>query len=614
MTIKNIIPKVNMKLKILLLLFFLYTIGFAQSFNVNKIEPPNWWEGMKTDQIQLMVYGENLGHVEVKSSGLKITQVHKVKNRSYLFVDIDLSGQKSGNYQLIFFDSDENVDITYPILKRERTINRQQGFSNEDVIYLIMPDRFANGDTANDEVEGYKDSMQDQFTQARHGGDIQGVIDHLDYLKDLGITTVWLTPLVENNTFRSYHGYSATDFYKIDPRLGNIDLYKTLVSKAHDKDLKIIMDHVSNHISIDHPWIKDLPTPDWINGTVKDHLSADHHKMVYTDPHADSTTIEHVYKGWFVDYMPDLNQANRYLGNYIIQNTIWWIETSGVDGIREDTYPYCNQEFMSRWAKAVMNEYSDFNIVGEVWTGEPAFLSGYQGGNKLRDFDTNLPAVTDFGMRDALGDFLKGNKNIDDFYNLLTKDYLYPDSDNLVTFIDNHDIGRAMFQADTNIAKFKIAFHMLLTTRGIPQILYGTEIGMIENDDHGTLRKNFPGGFPKDDRNAFTESGRTEYENDIFYFFQKILTLRQDHPALSKGKLIHFPVVDNVYIYFKIFDDELILNVINTNEYLVEIDMNKYSQIIKNRNSFTDLLSAKHFDLKDKIKIKGMKAEMFLIE
>jgi len=614
MITKNIIPKINMKLKILLLLIFLYTVGFAQSFKVNKIEPPNWWEGMKTDQIQLMVYGENLREVKVKSSSLKITQIQKVKNKSYLFVDIDLTGQKAGNYKLTFFDSDDNIDITYPILKRESTTERQQGFSNKDVIYLIMPDRFANGDTANDEVEGYKDSMQDQFTQARHGGDIQGVIDHLGYLKDLGITTIWLTPLVENNTFRSYHGYSATDFYKIDPRLGNIDLYKTLVSKAHDKDLKIIMDHVSNHISIDHPWMKDIPTPDWINGTVKNHLSANHHKMVYTDPHADSSTIEHVYKGWFVDYMPDLNQANRFLGNYIIQNTIWWIEISGVDGIREDTYPYCNQGFMSRWAKAVMNEYPNFNIVGEVWTGEPAFLSGYQGGNKLRDFNTNLPAVTDFGMRDALGDFLKGNKSIDNFYNLLTKDYLYPDSDNLVTFIDNHDIGRAMFQADSNITKFKIAFHLLLTTRGIPQILYGTEIGMIENDDHGTLRKNFPGGFSKDNRDAFTESGRTKYENDIFNFFQKMLTLRRNHPALSQGKLIHFPVDDNVYVYFKKYGNELILNIVNTNEHSVEIDLKNYSHIIKDRNGFTDLFSAEHFDLKDKIKANGMKAEMFLIE
>jgi len=604
----------NMKPKILFLIFFLYTIGFAQSFKVNKVEPPNWWEGMKTDKIQLMVYGENLENVEVKSFELNITNVHKVKNNSYLFVDVDLTNIKDGNYQIVFSNSDDEIDVTYPIFKRENSSDKHQGFSNEDVLYLIMPDRFANGDTSNDEVDEYEDSMQNQFTQARHGGDIQGVIDHLDYLKDLGITTIWLTPLVENNTFRSYHGYAATDFYKIDPRLGNIELYKTLINKAHKKDLKIIMDHVSNHISIDHPWMKNLPTPDWINGTVKEHLSAEHHKMVYTDPYADSSTLEHVYKGWFVDYMPDLNQANQFLGNYIIQNTIWWIETSGVDGIREDTYPYCSQEFMSRWAKAVMDEYPNFNIVGEVWTGEPAFLSTYQSENKLRKFDTNLPAVTDFGMRDALGDFLEGNKGIDDFYNLLAKDYLYPNSNNLVTFIDNHDIGRAMFQADTNIAKFKIAFHILLTTRGIPQILYGTEIGMIENNDHGTLRKDFPGGFSEDGRNAFVQQGRSNYENDIFNFFREMLALRKKHQALSNGEMIHFPVHDNVYIYFKKYNGELVINIINTNEHAVEINLNNYSHIIKNRKTLTDLFSSEHFGTQDKIKVERIKAKMFLIE
>jgi len=606
----------NIKLKFLLLLVFLCSIGFAQSFKVNKIEPPNWWVRMKTNKIQLMVYGENLNEVKITSPKLKIIKIHRVENPSYLFVDIDLAEVTADQYQFIFHNSNDKKNITFPILERELSDTKHQGFNNEDIIYLIMPDRFSNGETTNDIVEGYEDKYQDQFAQSRHGGDIQGVIDHLDYLKDLGITTIWLTPLIENNTFRSYHGYSATDFYRIDPRLGDIDLYKNLVKQAHNKDLKIIMDHVSNHISIDHPWMDILPTPDWINGTVSDHLSADHHKMVYTDLHADSSTMERVYKGWFVDYMPDLNQANQFLDNYIIQNTIWWIETSGVDGIREDTYPYCNQEFMSKWSEAVMNEYPNFNVVGEVWTGDPVFLSGYQGGNKLRDFNTNLPAVTDFGMRDVLGDFLKGNKNIDNFYNLLAKDYLYPNSNNLVTFVDNHDIGRAMFQADSNIAKFKIAFHLLLTTRGIPQIFYGTEIGMIENGDHGTLRKNFPGGFPHDDRDAFTKSGRTKYENDIFHFFQKMLTLRHNYPALSKGKLIHFPVDDNVYIYFKMFGDELILNIINTNGDTVEIDLTPYRHVIKDRSSLTNIITSKkyHFQNGLTIRIEKIKAEMFLIE
>lgn len=604
------------KLNIFLIIIFLYSTGFAQSFKIKKIEPPNWWEEMKTDKIQLMVYGEHLTEVEVTSPKLKIVKIHRVENSSYLFVDVNLTETEAGQYYLTFSSLESQIDISYSILKRNESDNRHQGFNNEDVIYLLMPDRFSNGDTTNDAINGYEDTMQDQFAQSRHGGDIQGVIDRLEYLKNLGITTVWLTPLIENNTFRSYHGYSATDFYKIDPRLGSIDLYNSLVDKAHDKDLKIILDHVSNHISIDHPWMKDLPTPNWINGTVKNHLTANHNKMVYTDPHADSSTMEHVYKGWFVDYMPDLNQANKFLGNYIIQNTIWWIESTGVDGIREDTYPYCNQEFMSKWAKIVMAEYPNFNIVGEVWTGEPAFLAGYQGGNKLREFDTNLPAVTDFGMRDVLADLLNGNKEISDFYNLLAKDYLYPDSDNLVTFIDNHDVGRVMFQADSDVEIFKIAFHLLLTTRGIPQIFYGTELGMVENEDHGTLRKSFPGGFPGDDYNAFTEIGRNEYENEIFNFLKKMLELRNAYPSLSKGKLTHFPVYNNVYAYFKKWNDELILNIINTNDSEVEIELSNFSHIIKGREKLINLNTenAINIEVKSNILVGGRRAEMYLFE
>ena len=376
------------------------------------------------------------------------------------------------------------------------------------------------------------------------------------------------------------------------------------------------MDHVSNHISIDHPWMTNLPTPDWINGTVKNHLVVNNNKMVYTDPHADSSTSEHVYKGWFVDYMPDLNQANQFLNKYITQNTIWWVETSGVDGIREDTYPYSNQEFMSTWAKAVMNEYLNFNIVGEVWTGEPSFLAGYQGGSMLKSFDTNLPAVTDFGMRDVLTNFLNGNSTIEDFYNLLAKDYLYANCNNLVTFIDNHDVGRAMFQANSDVEKFKIAFYLLLTTHGIPQIFYGTEIGMIENEDHGALRKDFPGGFSTDERNAFLQEGRTKYENDIYNYFESMLALRKKYPSLAKGKLTHFPVQDNVYIYFKSYENEVVLNIINANKLKVEIDLSEFQHIWGNRKTIINVLASTITELcnEPKITVEGMKAKMYLIE
>ncbi len=603
------------KKTILILILFVSSL-ISQNLRVDKIEPPNWWEGMKHNKIQLMVYGEGLDELNIKSEKLKITKIHKIESSNYLFIDVDLSEVKAGDYEIKFSNGSSNTSINFPIYERELSPNIHQGFNNEDVIYLIMPDRFANGDESNDFVDGYVDTFQNQYAQARHGGDIAGVTSKLDYLKDLGISTIWLTPIIENNTFRSYHGYSATNFYKVDPRLGNIKTYKTLVNTAHNKGLKIIMDHVSNHIAIDHPWINNMPTPDWINGTVKNHLQANHHKMVFTDPYSDSTTIKHVQEGWFVDYMPDLNHKNKYLANYIIQNTLWWIETTGIDGIREDTYPYCDQKFMSHWAQIVLDEYPTLNIVGEVWTGTPAFLSAYQGGNKFRKVDSYLPSITDFGMRDILVGYLTGKKSLSDFYTLLASDYLYANASKLVTFIDNHDVGRAMFYANSDIQKFKIAFHLLLTTRGIPQIFYGTEIGMKENEDHGTLRKNFPGGFEGDSRNAFTESGRSEYEKSIFDFFKKMLRLRREYPALSKGKLIHFPPKNNIYVYFKVLRNEKIINIINANDEDVKVDISEYANITKGRTVYTNLFNSKKINLiaNSQIAISGKAAVMFLLE
>lgn len=590
--------------------------AFAQDIKINKIEPPNWWEGMKHNQVQLMVYGEGLKNINVKSEELKIVEIEEVENSDYLFITIDMGNVVAGEYDINFSNASNNVTVEYSINKRVNSNDIHKGFNNEDVIYLLMPDRFANGDESNDFIEGYVDSFQNQYAQARHGGDIKGVINKLDYLKDLGITALWLTPLIENNTFRSYHGYSATDFYIIDPRLGNLETYKTLVNRAHDKGIKIIMDHVSNHIAIDHPWIKNLPTTDWINGSVENHLRANHHKMVFSDPHANAETIKHVQEGWFVNYMPDLNHKNELLAKYIIQNTIWWIESTGIDGIREDTYPYCDQKFMSNWAKAIMDEYPTFNIVGEVWTGNSAFLSTYQGGNTARGYDSNLPAITDFGTRDALVDYLTGKESLYKFYTVLASDFLFNDAENLVTFVDNHDVGRSMFYAKSDVEKFKIAYHLLLTTRGIPQIFYGTEIGMVENEDHGTLRKNFPGGFSNSERDAFTEEGRTEYENDIFDFFKKMLKLRKAYPALAKGELMHFPPNNGVYIYTKKLDNELILNIVNSGDEKFDLDLDMLSDIVNSNSEYMNIKSeVKYsFKLNPVIKIDSKTAEIFLIK
>ena len=571
-----------MLFKIILIILTTAFINLAQSFSINKIEPPNWWVGMKHNKIQLMVYGNKLENVKAKSFSkhIKIKKIHQAENSSYLFVDIEISkSAKAGDNKIWFYNDEKSADINFPLFSREKSKNRFQGFDNKDVIYLLMPDRFANGDTTNDFLEGYYDSLQVIPSQARKGGDIAGIISKLDYIKNFGATAIWITPLVENNTFRSYHGYSATNHYKIDPRLGTINNYKTLVDSAHNLGLKIIMDHVANHIAIDHEWMKNLPMKNWINGSVQNHLPANHNKMSFLDIHSDSITIREIQEGWFTGYMPDLNHENIFLSTYLIQNTIWWIETSGIDGIREDTYPYCNQKFMSRWAKEIIDEYPSLKILGEIWTGESDYLAGYQSGSQFPKYDSHLANITDFALRDALVHFLQGSGSLYEIFNTVSKDYLFADANNLVTFADNHDVGRAMFYADSNVAKFKLAFHILLTTRGIPQIFYGTEIGMIQNEDHGTLRKPFPGGFPGDKRNAFTVTGRNEYENDIFNFLQKIIKIRNDNPALFEGKIIHFPPVNNVYIYFRQLGEDTFMNIINAGKNSFKPNTNYYRQL-----------------------------------
>lgn len=604
--------------KIIAFIFIIYNFSlvvYSQSLRVDKVEPPNWWSGMKHNKIQLMIYGENLSGIkaEFDCEKVKVNKVHNSDNSAYAFIDVEILNEaEAGTYKLLINKGNEEFEIQYELLEREKNKNIQQGFSNEDVIYLLMPDRFVNGDVTNDSVSGYYDSMQYIEKQKRYGGDIQGIINKLDYLKDLGITAIWCTPLVENNTFRSYHGYAATDFYNIDPRLGSNELYKKFVDESHSKGFKIIMDHVANHFSDDHAWINNLPAKDWINGSVENHLNANHNKMVFTDLYSDSSIINHVEEGWFTNEMPDLNHDNPYVANYIIQNTIWWVEYSGVDGIREDTYPYCGQRFMAKWASVLLNEYPDLNILGEVWTGEPAFLAGYQGGTNLkRDFDTNIPAITDFALRDVFVNYLQGSGGLFNIYNVLAKDYLYADPENLVTFIDNHDVARVMYFAKDNVDKAKIAYTILLSTRGIPSIFYGSEIGMAYTPDHGTLRAPFPGGFPGDERDAFDKNGRSDYENIFYNHLNNLLQARSKYKALQKGRLIHFPPVDEMYVYFRILEDEKLLIIINGSDEEREVNLSGYSHLLKKYSVIKNILNDEEFTEVNKIKIGKMSAGIF---
>ncbi len=578
----------------------IFTFAFfvnAQSLKLNKVEPPNWWAGMTKNKIQLMVYGEGLsGGSAACKSGLKILGVNSY-NDGYLFIDVEIpSDLKPGNHEIEINSKGKTAKLNFPVLKRSG--KTPAGFSVDDVIYLIMPDRFVNGDTKNDAVKGLSESVDRGFYDGRHGGDLQGIINKLDYLKELGITALWLTPVVENNTYRSYHGYSSTDFYTVDARLGDNALYKKMVEEAQKRGIKVILDHVANHFSKDHQWAKSLPHPTWVNGTLQNPPPPMHHKQVFPDINSDSSTIKKVIEGWFTDYMPDFNQTNSFVANYITQNTIWWVEFAGLDGIREDTYPYNHEGYMAEWAKELKAEYPSIKIVAEVWTGEPAFLSYYQSGSRTRkNFDNYIQSLTDFGLRDVIYNWLEGKGNFYKVYNAIAMDFLYADANDLVTFIDNHDINRAMFGANGNEQKVKSALTLLLTTRGIPQIFYGTEIGIKGTDHHGYLRADFPGGWKEDPRDAFTEAGRTVSENEMYDHLKKLIEIRENNAAFRHGKLTHFPPENDIYVYFRELNGEKFMVAINGNDKEKSVGMGNFGERLNGVSSGTDLLTS------DEIKI-----------
>lgn len=592
----------------------------AQDFSIDRIEPPNWWVGMKHDTVQILVYGKNLNDVEIypQHGPIEITKVYKAESPNYLFIDLAISPEIKSNYnfEMGFSKGNKDTVIKYPILSREDSKDRFKGFNNSDVMYLIMADRFCDGNSANNNIGDSLDKFTSNDLDGRKGGDIEGIISKLNYLKDLGVTSVWITPMLENNMWMSYHGYAATDLYKIDPRFGSNELYKELIDKAHDKGLKIIMDHVSNHIGINHWWMRDLPFASWINGTVENHLPNNHNKMTFPDPYSPGESVDLTWDGWFTNYMVDLNQANPFLNKYLIQSTIWWIEYSGIDGIREDTYPYCNQYGMAKWNKAILDEYPNFNIVGEIWTGEPAFLAAYQQKNKFGvHLDTYLPCVTDFALSDAFRNYLSGKNGLEGIFNILAQDFLYHDPTNLLTFFDNHDITRGLFVANRDIEKYKIALTILLTTRGIPKILYGSEIGMVGEKSHGTIRSPFPGGFENDTQNAFDECNRSDYQNDIFNFTQELLELRKKYKSLSEGSLTHFYPFNNVYVYLRETKDESTMIIVNGSDVDSEIDLNNYKETLGSTKEIKNLKSNNKFDIsvKKKLNIKKKSAEIFLL-
>jgi neopullulanase len=600
-----------------LLFFFFVFYGFAgaQQATLDRIEPPFWWTGFRNSTLQLMVQGNNISstHPSIIHSEIKILSVQKTENPDYLFITLDLSSAAPGTFEITFNKEKGNpVTTRYELRKRDPGSAERKGIDASDAIYLLMPDRFANGDTTNDNIPGMAEKKDREASEGRHGGDIKGIENHLDYLKDLGVTSLWITPLLENNQpVYSYHGYSTTDYYKVDPRFGTNDDYLRLSEEIHQQGMKLIMDMVFNHCGSEHWWMKDLPSSDWIN-TWPAFTRTSYRVGSITDPYVSKNDSIIFVKGWFDTTMPDLNQHNPFVKTYLIQNSIWWIEYAGIDGIRQDTYSYPFKDMMAEWDKAVLIEYPGFSIVGECWVNYPATLAYWQKNAVNKDgFNSMLPELFDFPLYDALQKSFNEaegwNTGILRLYEILSQDFSYPDPFQLVTFADNHDVGRFFDTQNRDLRKMKMGMAFLLTTRGIPQIYYGTEILQSSGGEkgNGSYRRDFPGGWQGDKQNKFITEGRTPGENEMFDFVKKILNWRKSNEIVQTGKLRHFVPSEGIYTYFRYTNKGAVMVVMNNNETTKTLETSKFDEILKDYKSGRDVITGETISGLSKITVEA---------
>jgi len=608
---------------IFFLAVFISPIKSSETYHINHLEPPFWWVGMADNKLQLMVHGKNISDLEpeIFHTGIEINQVHRLSNPNYLFIDLFLSEEAMpGEFDIIFNEEGQpKTKYNYTLLKREPDSDGRQGFSPADVIYLITPDRYANGDPGNDSSSQLKEKQNRLKKNGRHGGDIQGIIDHLDYISDMGFTQIWLNPVLENDQHTySYHGYSTTDYYNIDARFGNNELYKVLSKEAKKRGIGLVMDLILNHIGSEHWWMKDLPTIDWINNDGKFVRSNHIHESVH-DPHLVESQRDLFTSGWFVETMPDLNQNYTFLANYLIQNSIWWIEYADLSGFRIDTYPYIDKNFLSIWSKRISTEYPRFNFVGEEWSSNPTMVSYWQkGSNRYDDYDSYIPSMMDFPLQEALVNGLLGsedwNSGIVDIYRVISNDFQYGDPHNLVVFAGNHDMKRIYSQLNEQMDLYKMAMTIIITVRGIPQIYYGTEIAMSSTGDHGALRKDFPGGWPGDKVNAFTGRSLNKKELEAQNFIRKLLNWRKENIAITMGNMIHYPVKNGTYVYFRSYNEALVMVIINNNKKSKRIDPNRFNEVIAEKKQGISILDNKVYDLTTKINLPGKSALILEID
>jgi glycosidase len=528
-------------LKKLFCLFFLAQsyLTFAQ---VEIVEPPFWWEGMQESTLQLMLYGDNIAQYDLDVPSLKRIKVYRVENSNYLFVDLDLTRKKSGELKINLIKNGQvHSTFKYEIKTRDQHTNKES-FNSSDVIYLLMPDRFANGDYSNDSHSSVSEKTNRNDKDGRHGGDIKGIIDHLDYLEDLGVTALWSTPMLEDNAAEaSYHTYAQSNVYRIDPRYGTNEDYRSLANALHQRKMKLIMDYVTNHWGIEHWMIKDLPSSDWIHQFEK-YTNTNHRKEIHSDSYATTIDRNELLQGWFVPSMADLNQSNPYLLKYLSQNAIWWIEFAQIDGFRVDTYPYNNPKSMITWLEAIHKEYPNFNIVGEGWMHNSLHLSYWQEKSPIaaiQGFDSKLPSVMDFSLNDALVKVFKEKNSFWEhgttrLYKNLQNDFLYPNINNVVIFAENHDTNR-INDFYPKFKNYKQILSVLMTLRGIPQIYYGSEIGMTGKKEvgDGDIRRDFPGGWPTDNQNAFSKNGRVSKQAKYYDFSKKLIQWRKTNAGRS---------------------------------------------------------------------------------
>jgi glycosidase len=605
-----------MRLRFTITLFSILFAGsvFAQMPELERVEPAFWWTGMKNPKLQLLVHGKNIAERKPSFNypGVKLVRISKVENPNYLFLDVEISSvTKPGAFTITFAgNSQKNIALKYELKARNLAANRAQGVTSKDLIYLLMPDRFANGDPGNDVVKTMRETTLNRDSiYHRHGGDIQGLMNHLDYLKDLGVTAVWMTPEIENDEpHASYHGYAVTDYYKIDPRFGTNELYKAYVEKCHAMGLKVIKDLVHNHIGTESWLIRDIPMQSWVHQWPK-YTNSNFRDAAVMDPHASFTDKKVMLDGWFDRSMADLNENNPYVQNYLTQNHIWWVEYAGLDGFRLDTYPYNDPEYMADWAKKVKAEFPRFSIYGETLVWSVANQAYFTQGNTVnRGFDTHLPGVTDAQIKDAITEALNGKNGWTDgvnrLYAVLAQDFMYQDATRNVVFLDNHDMSRFYSVVNEDFNKYKAGMALLLTMRGIPQIYYGDEILMknYSNPD-GLVRLDFPGGWKGDQNNKFTAQGRTEKENEAFDYLHKLANYRKNTPALQTGKLMQYIPQNGVYVYFRYDQQKTVMVIYNSNENTASLATDRFAERTKGFSNAKNVISNEQLSISGNISV-----------